>query len=100
MADPEPKVDNPRKADLEKLRRDLAKEVEQLKKALKGPTADIGGDKVWVGKNARVWHQELQGRHKKVGEQVEKLLPLIDAAIRNEPDKVSASEARVYNKGI
>ncbi|WP_248502851.1 hypothetical protein [Streptomyces sp. D2-8] len=93
-------MDNPRKADLEKLRRDLAKEIEQLKKALKGPTEDIGGDKVWVGENARAWRQELQGRHKKVGEQVEKLLPLIDAAIRNKPDKVSTSEARLYNKGV
>ncbi|GAB2780141.1 hypothetical protein GCM10027073_11030 [Streptomyces chlorus] len=96
MADPEPKVDNPRKADLEKLRRDLAKEVEHLRKALKGPTEDIGGDKVWVGKNARAWHRELQGRHKKLGEQVDKLLPLVDAAIRNEPEKVTAAEARSY----
>ncbi|GAB2458744.1 hypothetical protein [Streptomyces incanus] len=96
MADPEPKVDNPRKADLEKLRRDLAKEVEHLRRALKGPTEDIGGDKVWVGKNARAWHRELQGRHKKLGEQVDKLLPLVDAAIRSEPEKVTAAEARSY----
>ncbi|MFI8302689.1 hypothetical protein ACIF80_04400 [Streptomyces sp. NPDC085927] len=96
MADPEVKVDNPRKADLEKLRSDLAKEVEQLRKALKKPAEDIGGDKVWVGKNARAWHRELQGRHRKLGEQVDKLLPLVDAAIRNEPEKVTAAEARSY----
>ncbi|MEU4879522.1 hypothetical protein OIE82_14640 [Streptomyces althioticus] len=99
MAEPEPKVDNPKKRDLEKLRSDLAKEVEQLRKALKKPTEDIGGDKVWVGKNARAWHKELQGRHKKIGEQVDKLLPLIDAAIRNEPEKVTPAEARAYNNG-
>ena len=99
MTDPEPKVANPRKADLEKLRSDLAEEVELFKKALKAPTEAIGGDKVWVGKNARAWHRELDGRHKKLGEEVEKLRPIIDAAIRNEPEKVSVAEARMYHKG-
>lgn len=97
MADAQPTVVNPRKADLEKLRRDLAQEVERLRKALKGPTEDIGGDKVWVGRNARAWHRELQGRHKKLGEQVDKLLPLVDAALRNEPEKVTPAEARSYH---
>ncbi|MGW7818683.1 hypothetical protein ACWGLF_11200 [Streptomyces puniciscabiei] len=100
MTDPQPKVDNPRKADLVRLRNDLAKEVDQLKNALSRPTQDIGGDKVWVGKNARAWHQELAGRNKKLGDQVGKLLPLIDAAIRSEPDKVSPNEARMYQQGL
>jgi hypothetical protein len=60
----------------------------------------IGGDRVWVGKNARAWHRELQGRHKKLGEQVDRLLPVVDAAIRGEPEKVSPSEARAFNKGM
>jgi hypothetical protein len=100
VTDSEPKVANPRKADLERLRSDLAKEVESIRKALKGPTEEIGGDKVWVGKNARAWHSELDGRHRKLGDQVEKLLPIIDAAIRSEPEMVSASEARRYHKSI
>ena len=100
MAEPDAKVANPRKADLERLRSDLAKEVESLRKALKGPTEEIGGDKVWVGKNARAWHRELDGRHKKLGDQIDKLLPVIDAAIRSEPEKVSPSEARMYYKQI
>ncbi|MDT9701465.1 hypothetical protein [Streptomyces sp. P17] len=100
MTESEPKVANPRKADLERLRSDLAKEAGIIKKALKGPTEEIGGSKVWVGKNARAWHRELDGRHKKLGEQVDKLLATIDAAIRSEPEKVSASEARMYHKGI
>ena len=100
VADPDAKVPNPRKADLERLRSDLAKEVESIKKTLKGPTEQIGGDKVWVGKNARAWHRELDGRHKKLVEQVDKLLPIIDAAIRSEPEKVSQSEARMYNKDL
>ncbi|MGW4022736.1 hypothetical protein [Streptomyces sp. NPDC005009] len=87
---------NPRKADLQKLRSDLAKEVENLKRAFKGPVEDIGGDKVWVGKNARAWHRELEGRHRRLGEQVGRLLPVIDAAIRDEPEEVSATEARSY----
>ncbi|MFD4610683.1 hypothetical protein ACFWOT_21880 [Streptomyces sp. NPDC058440] len=100
MTDSEPQVANPRKADLEKLRRDLARDVESFTKVLQGPTRDIGGDKVWVGKNARAWHRELEGRHKKLGEEVGKLIPIVDAAIRNEPDKVSAAEARLYQKGV
>ncbi|MFD9001850.1 hypothetical protein ACFV0T_12895 [Streptomyces sp. NPDC059582] len=100
VAAPEPKVPNPRKADLEKLRSDLAKEVESLKRALKGPTEEIGGDKVWVGRNARAWHRELDGRHRKLSEQVGNLLPVVDAAIRDEPEKVSAADARSYHKGI
>ncbi|WP_217140662.1 hypothetical protein [Streptomyces sp. AC627_RSS907] len=99
MTDSEPKVPNPRRADLEKLRNDLAKDVESLRKALKGPTEDIGGESVWVGKNARAWHRELDGRHRKLGEEVGKLLPVIDAAIRGEPEKVSATEARAYHQG-
>ncbi|MER5545798.1 hypothetical protein ABT072_25860 [Streptomyces sp. NPDC002589] len=100
MTDPQPKVDNPRKADLVKLRNDLAKDVDHLRKALSRPTEDMGGDKVWVGKNARAWQPELAGRNKKLGEQVDKLLPLIDAAIRSEPDKVSPNEARMYHQGM
>ena len=96
MAESEFTVPNPRKADLRKLRGDLAKEVENLKRVLKGPAEDIGGDKVWVGKNARAWHRELEGRHRKLGEQVGKLLPVIDAAIRDEPEKVPAAQARSY----
>ncbi len=100
MTDPEPKVANPRKADLEKLRSDLAKEVEQLRKALEGPTEAIGGTKVWVGKNARAWHRELDGRHKKIRARVDKLLPIIDAAIREEPEKMPAAEARSYQQNV
>ncbi|MGX1560290.1 hypothetical protein [Streptomyces sp. NPDC055506] len=74
--------------------------MESIKKALKSPTEQIGGDKVWVGKNARAWHRELDGRNKKLIEQVDKLLPIIDAAIRSEPEKVSQSEARTYNKDV
>ncbi|EFL34078.1 predicted protein [Streptomyces viridochromogenes DSM 40736] len=99
VPDSQAKVPNPRKADLERLRSDLAKEVESLRKALKGPTEEIGGDKVWVGRNARTWHRELDGRHKKLGEQVDRLLPLVDAAIRSEPEKVLPTEARMYNTG-
>ncbi|MEU5221163.1 hypothetical protein AB0G55_00580 [Streptomyces toyocaensis] len=91
---------NPRKADLRKLRNDLAKEVESLSRALKGPAEDIGGDKVWVGKNARSWHRELAGRHRKLGEQVGRLLPMLDAAIRDEPEKVSAAQARTYQRSV
>ncbi|MEU9352282.1 hypothetical protein AB0D65_14965 [Streptomyces griseoloalbus] len=100
MVAPDAKVPNPRKADLQKLRSDLAKEVDNLRQALKGPTEDIGGDKVWVGKNARAWHRELDGRHRKLGEQVGRLLPIIDAALRGEPEKVSAAEARSYHNGV
>lgn len=99
VTDSEAQVSNPRKADLERLRSDLAKEVESLRKALKGPTEEIGGDRVWVGKNARAWHRELEGRHKRLGERVDRLLPAVDAAIRSEPDKVSPREARAYHKG-
>lgn len=100
MVESESNVPNPRKADLQKLRDDLAKEVESLGRTLKGPAADIGGDKVWVGANARAWQRELDGRHRRLGEQVGKLLPLIDAAIRGEPEKVSAAEARSYHGSV
>ncbi|WP_030221974.1 hypothetical protein [Streptomyces sp. NRRL WC-3626] len=99
MTGPEDGIPNPRKADLLKLRGDLAKEVDDLARALKAPAEDIGGDKVWVGKNARAWHRELAGRHRRLGQQVGTLLPLLDAAIRGEPEKVSAAEARSYRAG-
>lgn len=99
MAESEANVPNPRKADLRQLRNDLAKEVESLGKSLKGAAEDLGGDKVWVGRNARAWRRELDGRHRRLGEQVGKLLPIVDAALRGEPDKVSAAEARAYERG-
>ncbi|MFF7977637.1 hypothetical protein ACFZDK_00690 [Streptomyces sp. NPDC007901] len=99
MTDPDPKVPNPRKADLVRLRGDLAKEVDGFRDALKRPTADMGGDKVWVGRNARAWQQELDGRNRRLRDQVDKLLPVIDAAIRNEPDQVSQADARMYHHG-
>lgn len=98
--DSESKVPNPRKSDLERLRSDLAKELESIEKALESPAEEIGGEKVWVGKNARAWHRELDGRHKKLREQADKLLPLIDAAIRSEPEKVPAGEARSYRTAV
>ena len=98
MNDPAPKVPSPRRSDLEKLRSDLAKDVEALRSALTGPDADMAGGKVWVGKNARTWHRELGARHKRLKEQVDKLLPLLDAAIRDEPEKVSAADARAYHR--
>lgn len=99
MAEAESTVPNPRKAELQKLRDDLAKDVEHLGRILRGPAADIGGDKVWVGRNARAWHRELDGRHRRLGEQVGRLLPLVDAALRGEPERVSAAEARSYGDG-
>lgn len=90
-------VPNPRMADLRKLRSDLAKEAEILRKALKGPAEDLGGDRVWVGKNARAWHRELEGRHRKLGKHVGRLLSVIDAAIRIEPEDVPTAEARSYD---
>lgn len=98
MVKADAEVPNPRKADLEKLRRDLAKEVEALSRALKRPTEDIGGDKVWVGKNARAWHRELDGRHRRLSDQVGRLIPLIDAAIRDQPAKVPSADARAYHE--
>ncbi|MFG2516519.1 hypothetical protein [Streptomyces sp. NPDC048584] len=99
MTGPEAGIPNPRKADLRKLRGDLAKEVDDLARALKAPAEDLGGEKVWVGKNARAWHRELAGRHRRLGQQMGLLLPLLDAAIRGEPEKVSAAEARSYRAG-
>ncbi|MEV8568674.1 hypothetical protein AB0436_24350 [Streptomyces sp. NPDC051322] len=99
MTDYPAKVPNPRKADLEKLRSDLAKEIEALSKALKKPTEEFGGGDVWVGKNARTWHRELAGRHRRLGEQVAALLPLVEAAITSEPEKVGRKEARTYHDG-
>ncbi|MFG2945682.1 hypothetical protein [Streptomyces adustus] len=94
----EQKVDNPRKADLVRLRGDLAKEVDRLRTALRRPTEDLGGDQVWVGRNARSWHTGLAGRNKKLATEVDKLLPLLDAAIRTEPDQVSPADARAYHR--
>ncbi|MFE2580247.1 hypothetical protein [Streptomyces sp. NPDC059378] len=94
----EQKVANPRKADLVRLRGDLAREVERLRTALRRPTQDLGGDKVWVDRNARSWHTGLAGRDKKLGIEVDKLLPLLDAAIRTEPDRISPADARAYRQ--
>lgn len=101
-ADEEPQVDNPYVTRLETLKTNLVDELKELKKCLKTATQDVGGDgktgKSWVGKTANKWHDEVQGNRGRMIRELDKLIPAVDAQIKELPPKVSASTARLMNK--
>jgi hypothetical protein len=92
----QPKVDNPRLADLKRLKESLRMETADLRKLLETTSKDMGGKKVWVGKKADEWSTDLDGRRGRVKTLVDKLIPLVDAEIAQCPEKVSPAEAKMY----
>lgn len=90
-------VPNPAVTDLRNLRKDLAAEVETYRGALETTANDMGGRKVWTGKAATDWEKEVAHQRSQVKIQVDKLLPIIDAAIAGLPAEVSPGEAKQYS---
>ncbi|MDF9813834.1 hypothetical protein [Streptomyces sp. SPB162] len=90
------KVDNPYRSALQALKTRLKTETEELKKQLETASKDMAGKKVWVGKAADSWQQDLDGRRARIKTLVDKLIPAVDAEIAKAPEKVSPGEAKMW----
>ncbi|MFF7042583.1 hypothetical protein ACIP4T_14830 [Streptomyces massasporeus] len=98
-----PKVDNPDRVRLQKLKQELEKERGELVSSLKKAAAEIGKggrDSVrsWVGKNADKWHDDVAGHRKTVRTRIDKVLEDIQREIDRMPEKVTPEEANSMNR--
>jgi hypothetical protein len=94
----EQKVDNPRLAALKRLRSDLATDIETYRGVLGTAASDMGGKKVWTGTTASRWSDQVAHHRTRVKNLVDRLLPIIDAAIKAAPAKVTRTEARQWQE--
>ncbi|MFD5909587.1 hypothetical protein ACFWHL_12835 [Streptomyces massasporeus] len=99
----EPKVDNPDRERLQKLKRELEKERGDFVSSLKKAATDVGKggrDSVrsWVGKNADKWHDDVAGHRKTVRTRIDKVLEDVQREIDRMPDKVTQEEANSMNR--
>ncbi|MDL2079984.1 hypothetical protein QNN03_26435 [Streptomyces sp. GXMU-J15] len=98
-----PKVDNPERERLVKLKEQLEKERPDLVDALKRAATDVGKGgkdsvKAWVGKNADKWHSEVAGHRKTVRSRIDQVLEDIQREIDSMPVKVTPEEASSMNR--
>jgi hypothetical protein len=98
-----PKVDNPERERLQKLKRQLEKERGDFVDAFKRAAGDIGkggrdSAKSWVGKNADNWHNHVAGHRKTVHTRLSTVLEDIQREINSMPEKVTAEEANSMNR--
>jgi hypothetical protein len=91
-------VPNPAITDLRNLKSRLHGELGTLDDTLKKTSSDMGGKKVWVGKAADAWTKEIDGRRSRIRTLLGQLEPIIDAEIKRLPEKVTPSEAKLYNQ--
>jgi hypothetical protein len=89
-------VPNPAIKDLQDLKSRLQKELGTLENTLKTTCSDMGNKKVWVGKAADGWTTEVDGRRKRIQTLLGKLVPIIDAEIKQLPEKVTPTDAKLY----
>ncbi|GAA0678217.1 hypothetical protein OOK44_19495 [Streptomyces cellulosae] len=97
----QPKVDNPYRARLEVLKRNLQDEVKELRNLLKRAAEDVGDKKVsWVGKTANRWHDEIEGNRGRMIREIEKLIPAVQKKIDSCPEKVTHAEAKMMQMDL
>ncbi|MFI0898884.1 hypothetical protein [Streptomyces sp. NPDC020983] len=72
-------------------------EMATLNDTLKQTNSDMGGKTVWVGKTADTWASDISGRRNRIQQLLGKLVPIIDAEINSLPEKVTPTEAKLYN---
>ncbi|MEV0183984.1 hypothetical protein AB0I54_32575 [Streptomyces sp. NPDC050625] len=98
-----PKVDNPERERLQKLKLQLEKEQGDFVDAFKRAATDIGkggrdSSKSWVGKNADKWHEDAAGHRKTVRNRITRVLEDIQREIGSMPEKVTPEEANSMNR--
>jgi len=94
-AAPEAMVPNPQRAELTRLRGEIAAARSGIATALDAAAKKMADGKTWTGPTAATnWAAELTGRKKNLGPWIDAVLTQIDAKLRSMPDEVTATEAR------
>lgn len=93
----EPMVTNPRRQKLESLLSAVRAQAATLASALDKGARDMGGGAVWTGTTGSAFQAEIQGRKQKLHDQAGKLEGIVNEAIRSEPEKITATEARAQH---
>ncbi|WKX70969.1 hypothetical protein [Streptomyces sp. XD-27] len=99
-SDEVPKVDNPYRTHLVRLKQNLQEELKDLKELLKTTAKRVGEgkaeeDKAWVGKTADKWHSDIAARRTHMVQLLEKLIPAVQAKIDETPEKVPIADAKL-----
>jgi hypothetical protein len=91
-------VGNPQRAELARLRGEVASAREGVATALDAASAKMGDGKTWTGPTAATnWAAELNGRKKNLGSWMDTVLREIDAKLKTMPEQVTASQARAFH---
>jgi hypothetical protein len=90
-------VANPRRQKLERLLSAVRAQAGALASALDKSARDMGGGEVWTGATASAFQQEIEGRKQRLHTQAGKLEGIVNDALRSEPEKITASEARAQH---
>ncbi len=90
-----PMVDNPRRAWLQSLLDSMDATLTAMRPVLDRPASEFGGGKVWTGTPAATEFQsEIAGRSRSVHTLTDGLRTTVENALRAEPLKVTADQAR------
>lgn len=88
-------VDNPRRAWLQTLLSSMDTTLEVMRPVLDKPASDFGSGKAWIGTDAATKFQaEITGRKSSVHTLTNGLRDVVANALRAEPLKVTAAQAR------
>jgi len=90
-----PMVDNPRRAWLQSLLDSMDTTLTAMRPVLDQPASEFGSGKVWTGTQAATEFQsEIAGRSRTVHTLTDGLRTTVENALRTEPLKVTAGQAR------
>lgn|GEM_PF-6600121 len=90
-----PMADNPRREWLQQLLSALEVHTNAMRPVLDKPARDFGSSRAWVGTEAASrFESEISGRKASVHTLVDGLRDVVAAALRAEPMKVPADQAR------
>jgi hypothetical protein len=94
-------VANPQRAELARLRADVAAAREGIATALDTASTKMADGKTWTGPTAATnWAAELNGRKKNLGPWIDAVLREIDAKLRSMPEKVTSTQARADHNDL
>lgn len=94
----DPMVGNPQRAELARLRGEVASAREGVATALDAAAKKMGDGKTWTGPTAaKNWAAEVNGRKKNLGPWIDTVLREIDAKLKTMPEQVTATEARSFH---
>ncbi|UNZ21227.1 hypothetical protein [Streptomyces sp. 891-h] len=91
-------VPSPVRADLQRLRDDVALQQETIATSLDRAAQDMAEGGVWEGPTAEIFGEEIEGRKTDVHRYADEVLAAVDAQLSVTPELIPLSDARAYRK--